>query len=76
LPPSYASTPGGRKGIGSTAKFTMEGDGDGGFLELGAVDGVGAIYSTEEPAVDVTMTEENRSRAVGTWQPKQQPPPM
>jgi hypothetical protein len=42
LPPSSASTPGGRKGAGSTAKFAMDGDGDGGFSELGAVDGVGS----------------------------------
>jgi hypothetical protein len=46
LPPSSTSTPGGRKGAGSTVKFAMDGDDDGdgnkGFLELGAVDGVGS----------------------------------
>jgi hypothetical protein len=42
LPPSSTSTPNGRKGTGSTAKFTMDGDGDEGFSELEAVDGVGS----------------------------------
>jgi hypothetical protein len=46
LPPSSTSTPDGRKGAGLTTKFAMDGDDDGdgnkGFLELGAVDGVGS----------------------------------
>jgi hypothetical protein len=43
LPPSFTWTPDGRKGAGSTAKFTMTGgDGDLLEMELGAMDGVGS----------------------------------
>jgi hypothetical protein len=38
--PSSASTPSWRKDVWSTVKFDMDGDGDGGFSELEAVDGV------------------------------------